>query len=123
MHVSFNDFRKNQRKKAKILIKKSNSFIKDGILSRRLIQEAQFKLSVYQIYDLNKLKTFVALKAEVENLEIKKLVNVSTSFNNLYTKEGNLDVSKSFLVDLKKLNNVLDHEAFSKKNSARKRQE
>ena len=37
MHVSFNDFRKNQRKKAKILIKKSNSFIKDGILSRRLI--------------------------------------------------------------------------------------
>ena len=123
MHVPFNDFRKNQRKKAKILIKKSNSFIKDGILSRRLIQEAQFKLSVYQIYDLNELKTFVALKAEVENLEIKKLVNVSTSFNNLYTKEGNLDVSKSFLVHLKKLNNVLDNKAFSKKNSVHKRQE
>lgn len=123
MHVPFNDFRKNQKNKAKILIKKCNSFIKDDILSRRLIQEAQFKLSVYQIYNLNKLKTFVALKAEVENLEIKKLVNVSISFNNLYTKEGNLDVSKSFLVDLKKLKNVLDDKSFSKKDSVRKRQE
>ena len=41
------------------------------------------------------LKTnFVALKAEVDKLDIYKLFNVPNSLNNLKTKVDNLDVDK-----------------------------
>ena len=37
---------------------------------------------------------FIALKAEVEQLGIKHLINVPTSLNNLKTKLDDLDVGK-----------------------------
>ena len=53
---------------------------------------------------------FIALKAEVDKLEINKLVNVSTSLNNLKTKVDDLNVGKlkSVPIDLKKLSSVKD---------------
>ena len=50
---------------------------------------------------------FVDLKAEVEKLDINKLTNVPTSWNNLKTKVDDLDVGKlkTVSVDLKKLSN------------------
>ena len=52
------------------------------------------------------------MKAEIDKLDINKLVNVSTSLNNLKTKTDNLDVRKLKVVtaDLKKLSNVVDNE-------------
>ena len=57
-------------------------------------------------------KDFIALKAEVEKLDINKLVNVSTSLINLETKVDDLDVSKlrAVPVDLKTLSDVVDNE-------------
>ena len=45
--------------------------------------------------DLAAKKDFVALKAEVDKIDIKKLVNVPTSLNNLKAKVDDLDVGKS----------------------------
>ena len=55
-------------------------------------------------YDLA-VKKFIALKAEVDKLDVNKLNNVLTSLNNLKTKVDDLDVGKlkSIPVDLKKL--------------------
>ena len=52
------------------------------------------------------------MKAEVEKLENNKLANVPTSLNDLKTKVDDLDVGKlkNILVDLKKLNDVVDNE-------------
>ena len=52
------------------------------------------------------------MKAEVDELDINKLVNVPTSLNNLQTKVDDLDVGKlkTVPVDLKKLNDVEDNE-------------
>ena len=49
-------------------------------------------------------KDFIALKAEFDKLDINKLT-VSTSLNNLKTKEDDLDVGKlkTDTVDLKKI--------------------
>ena len=44
--------------------------------------------------DLAAKKDFIALKAEVDKLDINKLVNVPTSLNNLKTKVDDLDVGK-----------------------------
>ena len=44
--------------------------------------------------DLAAKNYFVALKAEVDILDINKLVNVPTSLNNLKTKADDLDVGK-----------------------------
>ena len=55
-------------------------------------------------------KDFLALKAEVDKLYINKLVNVSTSLNNLKTKVDDLYVGKRKTVDLEKLNEVVDNE-------------
>ena len=63
-------------------------------------------------YNLPAKKDSIALKAKVDKLHIKKLVNVSTSLNNLKTKEGDLDVGKlgTVPVDLKILTDVVDNE-------------
>ena len=55
---------------------------------------------------------FVALKAEVDKLDINKLVNVPTSLNNLKTKINDFDVGKLKAVplDLKKLSDAVDNE-------------
>ena len=47
---------------------------------------------IYLIYLLK--KDFIALKAEVEKLEINKIVNVATSFKNLKTNVDDVDVAK-----------------------------
>ena len=62
--------------------------------------------------DLAATKDFVALKTEVDKLDINKLINVPTSLNNLKTKVDDLDVGKwkTLLVDLKKLSDVVDSE-------------
>ena len=44
--------------------------------------------------DLAAKKDFIALKAEVEKIDITKLSNVPTSLNNLKTKVDDLDVKK-----------------------------
>ena len=44
--------------------------------------------------DLAAKKNFIALKAEVEKIDITKLSNVPTSLNNLKTKVDDLDVGK-----------------------------
>ena len=57
-------------------------------------------------------KIFFALKAEVDKLDINKLVNVPTSLDNLKTKVDHLDVGKLKTVskDLKKLSDVVANE-------------
>ena len=56
-------------------------------------------------------KDFIVLKPEVDKLDINKLVNVSTSSNNLETEVNDLDVKlKTVPVDLKKLSDALDNE-------------
>ena len=54
----------------------------------------------------------MALKAEVDKLDINKLINVLTSLNNLKTKVDDLDVGKLKTApeDLKKLIDVVDNE-------------
>ena len=54
----------------------------------------------------------MALKAEVDKLDINKLVNIPTSLNNLKTKVDDLDVGKlkTVPVDFKKLSDVVDNE-------------
>ena len=56
-------------------------------------------------------KDFIALKAEVDKLDINKLVNVPTSLNNSKTKVDDLDVFKlkSVPIDVKKLSDVVDN--------------
>ena len=55
-------------------------------------------------------KDFIALKVEVDKLDINKRNNVPTSLNNLRTKVDDLDVVKlkTALVDLKKLSDVVE---------------
>ena len=62
--------------------------------------------------DLAAKKDFIALKAQVDKLNIAKLVNVPTSLNNLKTKVDDIEVGelKTVLIDLKKLNDVVDNE-------------
>ena len=50
------------------------------------------------------------MKAEVDKLDINKLVNVLTSLNNLNTKLDDLDVGKlkTVPIDLKKLSDVVE---------------
>ena len=62
---------------------------------------------------------FIPVKAEVDKLDINKLNNVPTCFNNLKTKLDNLDAGKlkTVSVDLKKLTDVVDNEVLENKNS------
>ena len=57
-------------------------------------------------------KDFIALKAEVDKLDIAKLVNIPTGLNNLKTKVDDLDVGKlkTVPIDLKKLSDVVKNE-------------
>ena len=56
------------------------------------------------------------MKAEVDKLDITKLVNVPTTLNNLKTRVGELDVGELKItpVDLKKLSDVVGNEAVEK---------
>ena len=59
--------------------------------------------TVIDTSDLAAKKYFIALKAEVDKLDINKSVNVPTSLNNLKTKVHDLDFGKlkTVPVDLK----------------------
>ena len=61
--------------------------------------------------DLAAQKDFIALKAEVDKLDINKFVHIPTSLNHLKWKVDDLDVSKlkTVPIDLKKLSNVVDN--------------
>ena len=61
--------------------------------------------------DLAAKKDLIALKAEVNKLDINKLTNVPTSLNNSKTKVDDLDVGKLKTppVDLKKLSDVVNN--------------
>ena len=65
---------------------------------------------IHLIYLLK--KDSIALKPEVDKLEINKLTNVPTSLNDLKTKVDDLDVGKlkTAPVDFKKLIDVVDNE-------------
>ena len=58
-------------------------------------------------------KDLIALKAEIDKLDINKLINVSTSLNDLKTKVDDLDIrkSKTTPLDLKKVSDAVDNEA------------
>ena len=64
------------------------------------------------IPNFNVKSDFIALKAEVNKLDINKLVNVLTSLNNLKTKVDDLDVVKlkTIPTDLKDLSDVVNNE-------------
>ena len=58
------------------------------------------------------LKKFIALKAEVDKVDINKLANVPASLNNIKAKVDDLDIVKLKTVplDLKRLSDVVDKE-------------
>ena len=60
--------------------------------------------------DLAAKKDSIALKAEIEKLDIYKIVNVPTNFNNLKAKVDDLDIDKLKIVpiDSKKLSSIVD---------------
>ena len=61
--------------------------------------------------DLAAKKDFAALKAEIEKLEINKLLNVPTGLNGVKKKVNDSDVVKlkPVPVDFKKLSDVVDN--------------
>ena len=61
-------------------------------------------------FDLAAKNDFIDLKAEVEKVDINKLVNVPTSSNNLKAKVDDLDVDELKKVDLKKFSDVVKNE-------------
>ena len=65
--------------------------------------------------DLAAQKDFITLKAEVDKLDINKLVNVPTSLNNLKAKVYDLDVRtlKTIPVEWKKFSDALDNEVIN----------
>ena len=68
--------------------------------------------TVVDTSDLAAKKGFIALKAEVDKLDINKLLNVPTSLINLKIQVNDLDVGKlkTGPVDLKSLSDVIDNE-------------
>ena len=90
-----------------------NSHIRDKV-------KAVLELSNYvDTSNLAAKRDFIALKAEVDKLDIIKVVNVPTSLDNLKTKVDDLDVGKlkTVPVDLKKLSDAVDNEVVKKQNS------
>ena len=90
------------RDKVKVVLDLSNYATK---------RELDHAAGVYT-FDLAAKKDFIALKAEVDKLDINKFVNVATCLNNLKTKIDELDVAKlkTVPVDLKNLIDVVDKE-------------
>ena len=76
------------------------------------IREFEKKLNDDKGVDTSNLavkSNFIALKAEVDKVDINKLVNVLNSLNNLKTKVDDLNVGKlkTVPIDLKKLNDAV----------------
>ena len=68
--------------------------------------------------DLASKKDSIALKAGIEKLDIYKLVNVPTSFNNLKAKIDDLHIDKLKIVpiDSKKLSGIVDDDVVKNHN-------
>ena len=91
-----------------------NSHIKDKVkvvleLSNQATK-TELNGDVSNLHLIQLLNFFIALRAEVGKLDIKKLVNVPTSLNSVKTTVINLDTGKLKTVplDLKKLNDVVN---------------
>ena len=102
--------------------RKLDSHIRDKIkvvldLSNYATKNDLERTTSIETSDLNAKKDFIALKAEVNKLDINKLTNVPTSLNNLKTKVDELDVGKlkAVPVDLKKLSDVVENEVVKKR--------
>ena len=67
------------------------------------LSTSAFKVKSYLKSDLVAKKGFIALKAEVDKLEINKLANVPNSLNNLKTKVNDLDVGELKTVSVEKI--------------------
>ena len=67
------------------------------------LSTSAFKVKSYLKSDLAAKKGFIALKAEVDKLEINKLANVQNSLNNLKTKVNDLDVGELKTVSVEKI--------------------
>ena len=96
---------------------KRDSHIRDKVKIVLDLSDLATKKELYHATDVDRSdlvakKDFIALEAEVDKLDINKLVNVPTSFNNLKAKLNDLDVGKLKTVpaDLKKLSDVVDNE-------------
>ena len=90
------------REKVKVVLDLSNSATKKELDHATGVDTSE----------LATIKDFIALKAEVEKLDINKLINVPISLNNLKTKVDDLDFGKLKIVsvDLKKLDYVVANE-------------
>ena len=95
----------------------SDSYIRDKVkvvlgLSNFATKKELEYATGFDTFDLAAKKDFIALKAEVDKLDIAKLVNIPTSLNNLKTKVDDLDVGKfkTVPVNLKKLSDAVDNE-------------
>ena len=64
------------------------------------------------------------MKREVDKLNINKLVNFPTGFNKVKVKVDDMDIgkSKTVLVVLKSLSNLVDNKLLKTQNSAQQRQ-
>ena len=55
-------------------------------------------------------KDLITLKAEIDKLDINKLINVSTSLNDLKTIDLDIRKLKTVPLDLKKVSDAVDNE-------------
>ena len=95
---------------------KPNSHIRDKVkLVLDLSSYANIKnyehATCVETFNSTAKKDFAALNAEVKTLDINKLINFTTSLNNLKTKVDDLNVGKlkTVPVNLKKLNDAVDN--------------
>ena len=90
------------RDKAKVVLHLSNYATKEELNHATGVDISEFSAK----------KDFIVLKAEVDKLDINKLVNAPASLNNLKRKIDDLHVYKlkAVPVDLKKLSDVVDNE-------------
>ena len=96
---------------------KPNSHNRDKVkvildLSNYVTRKDLEQVTGIDTFDLASKKDFIALKAEVDKLDINKLTDVPISLNNFKTKVDDLDVAKlkTVTVDLKRLSDIVDNE-------------
>ena len=65
-------------------------------LSKYATKKGLYHATGIDTSDLAAIKDFITLKAEVDKLDINKLVNVPTTLNNLKAKVDDLDEIKNF---------------------------
>ena len=71
------------------------------LLSHSTKKKKEYGIGI-DISDLTAKKYFIALKAEVDKLNINKMTNLSTGLNKLKNKVDDLDVGELKMVPVKK---------------------